>query len=63
VDKYARERVRQENCRRFLSGFSGCLHVDGYAGYDSLPGMTLVGCWAHARRLLRSKPLLDEFKA
>lgn len=35
----------------FLSGFSGYLQVDGYAGYDRLsPGVTLVGCWAHARR-------------
>jgi hypothetical protein len=24
--------------------------VDGYAGYNGLPGVTLVGCWAHARR-------------
>jgi transposase len=36
--------------RRFLDGFQGYLHVDGYAGYNGLPGITLVGCWAHARR-------------
>jgi len=36
--------------RRFLSDFKGYLHVDGYAGYDDLPNITLVGCWAHARR-------------
>ena len=36
--------------RRFLSGFRGYLHVDGYAGYNGLPEITLVGCWAHARR-------------
>lgn len=24
--------------------------MDGYAGYDGLPGVTLVACWAHARR-------------
>lgn len=36
--------------RQFLSGFKGYLHVDGYAGYNGLPGITLVGCWAHARR-------------
>ncbi|MCR4442719.1 MAG: IS66 family transposase [Peptococcaceae bacterium] len=36
--------------RRFLSGFKGYLHVDGYAGYNDLPDITLVGCWAHARR-------------
>ncbi len=26
------------------------MHVDGYTGYNGLPGITLVGCWAHARR-------------
>jgi len=36
--------------KRFLSGFRGYLQVDGYSGYDALPGVTLVGCWAHARR-------------
>ena len=36
--------------RRFLSGFKGYLHVDGYAGYNDLPDVTLVGCFAHARR-------------
>jgi len=36
--------------RRFLTGFNGYLHVDGYAGYNGLPNITLVGCWAHARR-------------
>ena len=39
-----------EHPRKFLAGFSGYLQVDGYAGYDSLSGVTLVGCWAHARR-------------
>jgi transposase len=34
----------------FLAGFTGFLHVDGYQGYVSVPGVTLVGCWAHARR-------------
>jgi transposase len=36
--------------RRFLDGFEGYLHVDGYAGYNGLSNVTLVGCWAHARR-------------
>lgn len=36
--------------RRFLAGFKGYLQVDGYAGYNGLPYITLVGCWAHARR-------------
>ena len=39
-----------ENPRNFLEGFSGYLHVDGYAGYHKVKGVTLVGCWAHARR-------------
>lgn len=36
--------------RRFLEGFQGYVHVDGYAGYNGLADVTLVGCWAHARR-------------
>jgi len=34
----------------FLPSFKGYLHVDGYVGYNALPNVTLVGCWAHARR-------------
>lgn len=37
--------------KEFLSGFHGYLHTDGYAGYHNLPEeITVVGCWAHARR-------------
>jgi len=36
--------------KKFLAGFKGYLHVDGYSGYDMVPDVTLVGCWAHARR-------------
>lgn len=44
--------------KRFLRGFSGYLHTDGYAGYhkladdpgDGQSGIRLAGCWAHARR-------------
>lgn len=39
-----------EHPRKFLSGFRGYLHVDGYAGYHKVSEVTLVGCWAHARR-------------
>ena len=35
---------------RFLEKFNGYLHVDGYAGYNGLKGVTLVGCWSHSRR-------------
>ena len=45
---------------KFLKGFSGFLHTDGYAAYHSLPGVTVVGCWAHMRRkfdeVLKSLP-------
>jgi transposase len=38
----------------FLQHFNGKLQTDGYAAYESLAkaraGLTLVGCWAHARR-------------
>jgi transposase len=39
-----------EHPRHFLKGYAGFLHVDGYQGYEGLPGVSLVGCWAHARR-------------
>lgn len=35
---------------RFLKGFKGFLHVDGYAAYNGLENVTLVGCLSHARR-------------
>jgi transposase len=36
-----------------LKGYKGVVQTDGYAGYDfleSLPNITHIGCWAHARR-------------
>ena len=37
--------------KAFLSGYKGYLHTDGYAGYHDLgKDITVVGCWAHARR-------------
>jgi transposase len=52
-----------EHPKRFLNGFHGYLHVDGYEGYGGLtkpkeqpdgsklpPDVILVGCWSHARR-------------
>jgi transposase len=39
-----------ENPRKFLEGFKGYLHVDGYAGYHNIPDVILAGCWAHFRR-------------
>jgi len=40
----------KEHPKKFLTGFKGFLHVDGYSGYHEIPDVTLVGCWAHARR-------------
>ena len=48
-----------EHPRKFLTGFSGYLHADGYAGYNGLcvatepdkpPLVKLCGCWTHFRR-------------
>jgi transposase len=36
--------------KRFLEGWTGYLHTDGYSGYHALSNLTVVGCWAHARR-------------
>lgn len=42
---------KAENAEKFLDGFSGWLHADGYQGYHKLPeNIRVVGCWAHARR-------------
>ena len=39
------------HAERFLEGFSGYLHADGYQGYHKLPeNIRVVGCWAHTRR-------------
>ncbi|OWZ82599.1 IS66 family transposase, partial [Natranaerobius trueperi] len=35
---------------KFLKGFKGYLHVDGYPGYNDIPNVSLVGCLSHARR-------------
>ncbi|UNO50704.1 IS66 family transposase [Alicyclobacillus acidoterrestris] len=40
----------KEHPKKFLQGFKGYLHVDGYPGYHDLENATLVGCWSHARR-------------
>jgi transposase len=39
-----------EHPKKFLTGFSGFLQTDGYAGYNSVQDVTQVGCFAHARR-------------
>lgn len=39
-----------ENPAKYLEGFKGFLHTDGYAGYNKLNDITRCGCWAHLRR-------------
>lgn len=41
-----------ECASRFLEGFSGLLHTDGYGAYHCKlpPEITVAGCWAHMRR-------------
>jgi len=39
-----------KHAQKFLEGFKGYLHADGYNGYIVVPEIILVGCWAHARR-------------
>ena len=43
---------QQEFPAKFLAGYQGFIHADGYAGYNPLyaAGATHVGCWMHARR-------------
>ena len=36
--------------KEFLKGFNGFLQTDGYPGYNAVENITLVGCFAHARR-------------
>lgn len=38
------------HAKRFLSGFTGFLQTDGYAGYNSVVDITHCGCWSHLRR-------------
>jgi len=54
---------RAKRPEEFLKGFKGYLHTDGYDGYRKLPNVTIVGCWAHARRkfdeILKTLPEKD----
>lgn len=38
------------NAARYLEGFRGYIHTDGYSGYNKLTDVTRCGCWAHVRR-------------
>jgi transposase len=51
--------------KKFLKNFIGFLHTDGYQGYHDLPGVIVVGCWAHARRYFENlyKTLPEDARA
>ena len=56
---------KHENASRFLDGFKGFVHSDGYGAYHNLPpAITPVGCWAHVRRkfadILKSLPVYNK---
>lgn len=38
------------NPKKFLSGFKGYLHTDGYSGYNQISDVIVIGCLAHFRR-------------
>jgi Transposase and inactivated derivatives len=51
-----------QHADNILSGFSGTLQVDGYAGYNRLlkrptQDVVLAYCWAHARRNCMTSPI------
>ena len=39
-----------DNAVRYLQGFKGYVHSDGYSGYNKLTDVVRCGCWAHLRR-------------
>ena len=56
---------KASNAEKFLNGFTGWLHADGYPGYHSLPErIRVVGCWAHLRckfdEAVKSLPKKDQ---
>ena len=56
-----------EHPMQFLKDFQGYLHADCYSAYNLLKWVTLVACWAHARRgftdALKSMPAHVQKKA
>jgi transposase len=47
--EYQRTRAR-EHPLKFLQGYKGYLHTDGYEAYNTLPDVIGVGCWALGAR-------------
>jgi transposase len=52
--------------KEFLKNYKGFIQTDGYSAYDGFknhPGITLVGCMAHARRAFESALQNDKVRA
>lgn len=47
---------------KFLKGFKGYLHCDGWSGYDKVKDAKRCGCWAHLRRYFYNAFELQEDK-
>ena len=47
---------------KFLNGFKGYLHCDGWSGYDKVKEAQRCGCWAHLRRYFYNAFELQENK-
>jgi len=54
----------EEHPSRFLAGYQGFVHSDGYAGYNAVHGHERhLGCWAHVRRKFVESQTSDPAKA
>lgn len=40
----------EDYCKELYKGYHGYLECDGYQTYRKIPGVIVVGCWAHGRR-------------
>ena len=54
-----------EHPERFLAGYRGFIHADGYTGYNPLyaAGATHIGCWMHVRRKFFDAKMNDPARA
>ena len=48
--------------KKFLQGFCGYLHCDGWSGYDKVENAERCGCWAHLRRYFKNALDVQENK-
>lgn len=49
-----------DNAKKLLDGYKGCLITDAYAGYEKVPDVKRAFCWLHTRRYLIDSIPLDE---